>query len=37
MPLSLKRYQSEGDDHFITFSCYHRELYFTTPIPDNSS
>ena len=32
MPLGLKRYQQEGDDHFITFSCYHREPYFTTPI-----
>jgi hypothetical protein len=24
MPLGLKRYQQEGDDHFITFSCHHR-------------
>ena len=24
MPLGLKRYKQEGDDHFITFSCYHR-------------
>jgi putative transposase len=31
MPLGLKRYQHEGDDHFITFSCYNREPYFTTP------
>ena len=31
MPLGLKRYQHEGDDHFITFSCYRREPYFTTP------
>ena len=30
MPLGLKRYQQEGDDHFITFSCYRREAYFTT-------
>ena len=30
MPLGLKRYQHEGDDHFITFSCYRREPYFTT-------
>ena len=30
MPLGLKRYQHEGDDHFITFSCYRREAYFTT-------
>lgn len=27
MPLNLKRYQQEGDDHFITFSCYRREPY----------
>ena len=31
MPLGLKRYQQEGDDHFITFSCYGRQPYFTTP------
>src|SRR5712664_921011 len=31
MPLGLKRYQQEGGDHFITFSCYRREPYFTTP------
>ena len=30
MPLGLKRYQHEGDDHFITFSCYRRKPYFTT-------
>jgi len=24
MPNRLKRYQTEGHDHFITFSCYHR-------------
>jgi putative transposase len=29
MPLGLKRYQYEGDDHFITFSCYRREPYLT--------
>jgi putative transposase len=29
MPLGLKRYQHGGDDHFITFSCYRREPYFT--------
>ncbi len=28
MPLGLNRYQQEGDDHFITFSCYRREAYF---------
>jgi len=27
MPSSLKRYQSEGSYHFITFSCYHRLPY----------
>jgi putative transposase len=30
MPLGLKRYQQEGDDHFITFSCYHRRPYLNT-------
>jgi putative transposase len=30
MPLGLKRHQREGDDHFITFSCYRREPYLTT-------
>jgi len=30
MPSGLKRYQHEGDDHFITFSCYGREPYLTT-------
>jgi putative transposase len=31
MPLGLKRYQQEGDDHFITFSCYNREPHLATP------
>jgi putative transposase len=31
MPLGLKRYQQEGDDHFITFSCHHRKPYLDTP------
>ena len=31
MPLGLKRYQQEGDDHFITFSCYNRRPYLNTP------
>jgi putative transposase len=31
MPLNLKRYQREGDDHFITFSCYNREPHLATP------
>jgi putative transposase len=30
MPLGLKRYQHEGDDHFITFSCYNREPFLDT-------
>jgi putative transposase len=30
MPLGLKRYQQEGDDHFITFSCYNRHPYLNT-------
>ena len=31
MPLGLKRYQQEGDDHFITFSCHGRRPYLSTP------
>ena len=31
MPLGLRRYQQEGDDHFVTFSCYRREAHFATP------
>jgi len=31
MPLHLRRYQQEGDDHFITFSCYDRKPYLNTP------
>jgi putative transposase len=31
MPIGLKRYQDEADDHFITFSCYSREPYLSTP------
>jgi putative transposase len=27
MPLGLKRYQTMGHDHFVTFSCYDREPY----------
>src|SRR6266478_10001818 len=30
MPLGLKRYQQEGDDHFITFSCHNRNPYLNT-------
>ena len=32
MPSGLKRFQREGDDHFITFSCYRREPYLATPV-----
>jgi putative transposase len=31
MPLGLKRYQQEGDDHFTTFSCHNRKPYLNTP------
>jgi putative transposase len=31
MPLGLVRYQQEGDDHFITFSCHDRKSYLNTP------
>ena len=31
MPLGLTRLQNEGDDHFITFSCYDRRPYLNTP------
>jgi putative transposase len=31
MPRNLQRYQSEGDDHFITFSCHDRKPYLGTP------
>jgi putative transposase len=31
MPLGLKRYQQEADDHFITFSCHHRKPYLNAP------
>lgn len=27
MPAHLKRYQTEGHEHFITFSCYRRQPY----------
>ncbi len=30
MPLGLKRYHHEADDHFITFSCHRREPYLNT-------
>jgi putative transposase len=31
MPIGLKRFQNEADDHFITFSCFRREPYLSTP------
>ncbi len=31
MPDGLRRYQHEGEDHFVTFSCYRREAYLGTP------
>ena len=31
MPIGLKRFHNEADDHFITFSCYRREPYLSTP------
>src|SRR5258707_15771392 len=30
MPSGLTRFQREGDDHFITFSCYRREPSLAT-------
>ena len=29
VPTGLKRYQTAGDDHLITFSCYHRLPYLS--------
>lgn len=31
MPRNLARYQQSGEFHFLTFSCYHRRPYLTTP------
>jgi putative transposase len=31
MPWGLKRYQDTDDLHFITFSCYQRQPFFSTP------
>ena len=31
MPLGLKRYQQDGDNHFITFSCHGRQPYLGAP------
>ena len=30
MPSRLKRYQANGDEHFVTFSCYRRLPYLDT-------
>ncbi len=31
MPAGLVRSQQSGDNHFITFSCYHRRPYLSSP------
>jgi putative transposase len=31
MPTGLKRYQTFGHDHLVTFSCYQRQPYLQTP------
>ena len=31
MPFGLERRQQEGDNHFLTFSCYHRLPYLNNP------
>ena len=31
MPKNLVRYQHSGEFHFLTFSCYHRRPYLSTP------
>ena len=31
MPTGLVRYHQSGNLHFITFSCYHRQAFLTTP------
>ena len=35
MPSGLKRFQREGDDHFITFNCYRREPYLAAAASKN--
>ena len=30
MPRNLRRFQHTGRSHFVTFSCYHRQPYFST-------
>jgi putative transposase len=36
MPSALTRYQREGHDHFITFSCHERKPYLATPAARNT-
>ena len=31
MPAGLRRFQHSGQSHFLTFSCYHRRPYFSSP------
>jgi putative transposase len=33
VPWGLKRFHASGQTHFVTFCCYHRRPWFTTPIP----
>jgi putative transposase len=35
MPSGLKRFQKEGDDHFITFGCYRREPHLANAASKN--
>jgi len=30
MPRGLRRYQESGQSHFVTFSCYRRQVRFTS-------
>src|SRR5689334_20050460 len=30
MPIGLRRFQHSRQSHFLTFSCYRRQAYFTT-------
>jgi len=32
MPSRLKRYQTEGHHHFLTFSCHRRLSYLVEPV-----
>jgi putative transposase len=31
MPRGLRRFQESGQSHFVTFSCYRRQLFFAAP------